>query len=64
MMAARVVQMVQWIQWMLHGGDGIYRDRRDRRKCRATVWVMVGARLRGLLPRIVLDGLATVSVAR
>lgn len=63
MMAARVVQVVQRVQRMLHGGDRVYRNGGDRRERRAAVGMMIGARLRGLLPGIVLYGLAAVTVA-
>ena len=63
MMAARVVKMVERVQRVLHGGDGVYRDRGDRRERRAAVRMMIGAWLRCLLPRVVLDGLAAVAVA-
>lgn len=63
-MASRVVQVVQRVQRMLHRGDRVYRDRGDRRERRAAVRMMIGARLRRLLPGIVLDGLRAVTVAR
>lgn len=63
MMAGRVVKVVEGVQRVLHGGDRVYRDGGDRRERRAAVRVMIGARLGRLLPRIVLDRLATVAVA-
>lgn len=56
-MTARIVQRIQRVQRVLHRGDRVDRDRRDRREGRTTVWMMIRAGLRRLLPRVILDGL-------
>lgn len=62
-MTAGIVQVIQGIEGVLHGGDRVDRDRGYRREGRAAVGVMIRPGLGRLLPGVVLDGLAA-AVAR